>query len=453
MTMNRRWALTLTALTFHVSIVGAAIQNSDFWFHEDGDTVFIDGARGAPLHIDYIGAPLAKPLKVRVTPDNPQLKVSPQTCTFTKKDDDCRLIVQLKKQGQKVYGVNHFTITGQGASHAVPNAQTDSDASTVGFGVGVQEKDMPNPIQAWVIADGNRVGSLSRAVIINDTKEARDYQQSNGKTAIFRLPNQGACYLDEDVMSPSLPRKPPESGVIETNFVLSYYRGGVDKPDLSVVPGDYIADITDPNVPIYNSPSVGIRTDITTCSANGFSECVSSKWASWTVGLANLGASDMKNGIRAGQVEVLQDNSWQSEAGIYYETTWSYGSLALLLIQGSTDGSGFDVSAPSILEIQSAPPCSYYLKTNPPVAYNVYTTVIGPGTLKLPEDSQCTRFTNEWSRCTASGSKYAWYEMTAIPDEGKTFKGWTGGDGQCDQAGLTCRFRLLSDVEFKATIE
>jgi hypothetical protein len=371
-------------------------------------------------------------------------------------DNDCRLTVHLSKAKEKVYGIHQFEVTEvelKSGPTKTPAATTDS--ANVGFGVGVQEKDMPKPIQAWVIAAGNRVGSLSRAVIFNDTKEARDYQQGNGKTATFRLPNQGACYLDEDVMSPSLPRKPPESGVIETNFVLTYYWGGVDKPDLTVVPGDYIADITDPIVPIYNSPSVGLGTDITTCSANGFSECVSSKWASWTVGLANLGASDMKNGIRAGQVEVLQDNSWQSEAGIYYETTWSNGSLALLLIQGSTDGSGFDasVSAPSILEIQSAPPCSYYLKTNPPVAYNVYTTVIGSGTLKLPEGSQCTRFTNEWSRCTASGSKYAWYEMTAIPNEGKTFKGWTGGKGQCDQAGLTCRFQLSSDAEFRATFE
>jgi len=95
------WATTSTA----------GIQNSDFWFHDDGDIVFIDGKRGAPLHIDYIGAPLTKPLTVRVTPNNPKLKIAAPICTFTKKNDDCRLTVQLNNQSEKVYDINHFTVT------------------------------------------------------------------------------------------------------------------------------------------------------------------------------------------------------------------------------------------------------------------------------------------------------------------------------------------------------
>ena len=159
--------LSPIALTLWATCSTAAIQSGDFWFHDDGNIVFIDGQRGAPLHIDYIGAPLTKPLTVRVTPDNTNLKVSPSTCTFTKKDDDCRLIVQLKNQGQKVYGVNQFRVTEavEGAQ-GVLNPQAASDASTVGFGVGVQVKDMP----AAIPFEGN-----SRLIITNATDQERSY--------------------------------------------------------------------------------------------------------------------------------------------------------------------------------------------------------------------------------------------------------------------------------------
>jgi hypothetical protein len=38
MTMNTKSTLIFAALTFHASMVGASIQNSDFWFHDDGGT-------------------------------------------------------------------------------------------------------------------------------------------------------------------------------------------------------------------------------------------------------------------------------------------------------------------------------------------------------------------------------------------------------------------------------
>ena len=40
--------LSPIALTLWATCSTAAIQNSDFWFHNDGDIVFIDGQRGAP---------------------------------------------------------------------------------------------------------------------------------------------------------------------------------------------------------------------------------------------------------------------------------------------------------------------------------------------------------------------------------------------------------------------
>jgi hypothetical protein len=38
--------------------------------------------------------------------------------------------------------------------------------------------------------------------------------------------------------------------------------------------------------------------------------------------------------------------------------------------------------------------------------------------------------------------------MTAVPEAGKTFKGW-GSDGLCDDSKTTCRFPLTKDVSLK----
>ena len=463
MTMHRRWALPLTALTFHASIVGAAIQNSDFWFHEDGDTVFIDGNRGAPLHIDYIGAPLAKPLTVRVTPNNPQLKVSPQTCTFTKKDDDCRLIVQLKKQGQKVYGVNHFTITKQGASQGVPNAQMASDASTVGFGVGVQEKDMPRPLLTQLSRGFDEGGdrTIARTVLSNSTNSSRDYQadlsysrRGDTNNTIFvksytiRLEPDAYCYADIGI-------DPDPNYVLLPIHVIQTTRS---------LPGNYyLSDVTNPSRPIFNGVYVTAAFNITTCSAQGENACASNRWGSMMIGLANFGSNDLSGGLRSGQVETLRDNSWGSNTGsknsfIYYEQDWSKENLALLLIQGSTDGSeNWDAkaAAPSILEIQSAPPCSYYLKADPNVVYSVSAKVFGPGSITMPAGGQCQKYSTpglDFTYCTGGGYKNSWYEVTAIPDAGKTFKGWYSS-GLCDDASTTCRFQLTRDVTLSPTFQ
>ena len=212
--------LSPIALTLWATCSNAAIQSSDFWFHDDGDIVFIDGHRGAPLHIDYIGAPLTKPLTVRVTPDNTNLKVSPSTCTFTKKDDDCRLIVQLKKQGQKVYGVNQFTITEvvEGAQ-GVLNAQATSDASTVGFGVGVQGKDMPKPLEwsskVWIsnvmqrgkvvvtnaVPKGGSIAAINYKAVELLQEYIVGYWTPEKASKIFSLPSGSSCYIDNNLFA------------------------------------------------------------------------------------------------------------------------------------------------------------------------------------------------------------------------------------------------------------
>ena len=446
--------LSPIALTLWATCSNAAIQSSDFWFYDDGDTVFIDGARGAPLHIDYIGAPLTKPLTVRVTPDNTNLKVSPSTCTFTKKDDDCRLIVQLKKQGQKVYGVNHFTITEvvEGAQ-GVLNAQATSDASTVGFGVGVQGKDMPKPLEWWsgVIQRGKVV--VTNAVPKGGSIAAINYKavellQENtvggtwaqGKASkIFSLPSGSSCYIDSNLFAD--PTK---------TYLYMQFKGDSSQ-------GSFVQDITDPTDPIFNGAYVTGNRNMSTCSANGYNLCASNKWASWNVGLANLDSTDAEGGLKSGQVEALKDNSWNNGSYIYYTSSWAEKNIDLLLIQGSRNGSGFDATAaaPSILEIRSAPPCSYYLKPDQSVTYSVQVKSFGPGTIIMPAGGQCQKYSTpgqDFTYCTGGGYKDSWYEITAVPDAGKTFKGWYSS-GLCDDASTTCRFQLTSDVSISPNFQ
>ena len=428
----------------------AAIQNSDFWFHDEGDIVFIDGKRGAPLHIDYIGAPLTKPLTVRVTPNNPKLKIAAPTCTFTKKDDDCRLTVQLKNQSEKVHGVNHFTVTGVGASQGVLKSQAASDASTVGFGVGVQERDMPRPIGSLIVFGlSSRLGAPAKVVAINSTAETRTYvmdsietigSDNSSRSQVFILPPKALCYLDSDTLYPVQRNKDPV-------FSLKF--------------GNGLMDITNPSDAIYNRPFATGADNITSCSARGGPyKCASNKWGSMIVGLANSGSTDMDGGIRAGQIEILWDNSWGNNSSgqgayIYYDVTWDSNPLVLLQIQGSTDGSeNWDVKAatPSIIDIKSAPPCSDYLKPDPSVTYNVTADVYGSGSVKMPEGARCNIITTPhdvtWTRCIGSGLKNTMYEITAVPEAGKTFKGWQS-NGLCDDKKNSCRFQLTQNVTIK----
>ena len=450
--------MSTIALILWVTTSTAAIQNSDFWFHDDGDTIFIDGKRGAPLHIDYIGGTRTKPLTVKVTPDNTELKVSPSTCTFTKKDDECRLTVYNAKPGDKVYGVNQFTVKEVGASQGVLTAQAASDTSNVGFGVGIQGKDMP-AIIPW---QGDQFNSgPGRVVVVNSTGQTRDYRTvlwdrdpvksrwdayspKKITTPIFSLPSGRICYIDQDLFfSPD-----PQLLLYPFNIIQNAYMS---------YPG-WISDITDPSDPIYNGPYYTGNNNITTCSANGINWCASNKWDSWTLGLANLTSEDLDSNVfKAGQIQILQNNTWDNGTTLYYKNAykssgWTFKNIALLLIQGSIDGSSFDPNAasPNINEIKSAPPCSNYFKIDQ-TTYTVRLKIYGPGIVTMPAGAQCQTFNlpgESFTNCIGSGFKDAWYKITAVPEAGKTFKGW-GSDGLCDDTQTTCWIPLTQNVSMR----
>ena len=133
----------------------------------------------------------------------------------------------------------------------------------------------------------------------------------------------------------------------------------------------YFSDVTNPDDPIYNGIWNTGNNNISTCATEGSSYCASGKWGSWSVGLANIGNTDLihdagsPDNLLVGQVKVLPDNRWNSSSTIYWRADWNFKkTIALLMIQGSTDGSGFDVAkaAPTIAQIKAGLPCSSYAK-------------------------------------------------------------------------------------------
>ena len=355
--------LAIVTLSLLAITAKADTQDSDFWFHDEGQTIFINGPKGAPLHIDYIGPSLTKPLKVRITPTNPALKVTPPVCTFTKKDDDCRLTVHWANAKKKVYGINQFDVTEVGSPRAPLNAQTsETDSPSIGFGVGVQGKDMPTPVfwNTQAPVDGKN----GRVILVNSTSMTRTYKGYfsigsiyNYKTESYdvRLPSAEICYFDNDAMQAD--DFPSDYKPVYMYYLASNWLGGQDNSRI-------VKDITNPDDPIFNGAYRSGNNNISLCSANDARNCASNKWESWSVGLANTGATNLKNGLNAGQVVALRDSSWDSGDTIYYRGEWASYGLELLLIQGSVDGKGFDVNAllPSALSIKSAPPCSAYVQ-------------------------------------------------------------------------------------------
>lgn len=85
-----------------------------------------------------------------------------------------------------------------------------------------------------------------------------------------------------------------------------------------------------------------------------------------TVGLANLGgealmadSGNARDHLLVGQVKAINPRNF-----VYWQDSWVGKPVALLQIQGNTDGSAYDPQAvaPNIEQIKSAPPCSNYIQ-------------------------------------------------------------------------------------------
>lgn len=363
--MTQRQLLSLLALALIAMPSFAELQVGDVQASEDGNIVYIDGAKGARLHLEYTGEKRSKPLKVRVTADDTGLKLSGAICYLVKPGDVCSPTLHLTNPRKKVYGVHKFTVTEVGGLSA-PVA-----AKPVIFGVGLKEKGAPTPV-VWESGLSDAYYS-SPIILVNATQSDRLYSEGefvgrnqrndqyehNIKPYKIKLPSYRICYIDKD----SIDTESRDRQII--------YRDNNSERIL-------IKDMTDPSNPINNSPKTTGNENITACSADAHKRCASGLWASMSVGLANLGADNLKatsywadpwDDIAAGEVKVVYDQTWDAAghnqgAIIYFETAWAGPTMALLQIQGSTDGSAFDVkrAAPTALAIKSAAPCSSFIQ-------------------------------------------------------------------------------------------
>lgn len=219
------------------------------------------------------------------------------------------------------------------------------------------------------------INLAGKVVLVNATNEARTYgghltSEAGSFERLERvelpinpitLQAKTMCFLDQSIIKDT---REAESVVYTPLYVLPT-RGQSRS---------LIYDITDPTDPIFNGAFQTSRNNVTTCSRGENSICASGKWGSWSVGLANLenrylpSDTTVDDHFFSKSVKTLTSNKWggkeKTDGHIYYRGIWKRRSVALLLIQGTTDGQGFDSfkSAPNANEIEAAPPCSNFRK-------------------------------------------------------------------------------------------
>ncbi len=296
-----------------------ALNDSDFYFREEGETVTIDNL-GTRIHIDYIGAALTRPLKITVRPTDSELKLVSSTCHFTKANPHCLLNLKTAKKNAQVYGIHSFELTEANPPVMAARAVTNMTILPTSFNVGVQAQNSPAPMkfilyvkyQSGKMIVTNRTGKTNPKPAIDYRMRALSNAPGPGtfSSAVFSLPNSSSCYLDVGL----------------TGSAAIYYENF----------SSYLQDVTNPEKPIFNMiDSYTSSPDrLGTCSARGKQNCASDKWASMTFGLMNIGSRDLEGGLKAGESETLKDNGWKSGSYINYaEDTTVSNPLAVLFIQ------------------------------------------------------------------------------------------------------------------------
>ena len=355
----------------------AALQNGDLLFSEEGQVIFVDGANGAPLHVQYIGKTLTHKIKVKVTPDDPELRLTPNTCTFSPTHDSCAMTIHLANPKNKVYGVHTYTVTEVGA--AAVTSGSGETTSPVTFAMGLTEKGAPEPVvwntkfstgSTW---NGGFSGYYPKGsspfILVNATQSDRLY---SGRINVLNphdelpyaadlknisVPAGGLCFLDNRSVN-------TYTGLLP----FAWASNGVDSGE-GISSAFIIKDITDGSAR-YNSFAQSPKNYIGTCVSVGIanSSCSSrtSGWPAMTVGLANLGgealmadSGNARDHLLVGQVKAINPRNF-----VYWQDSWVGKPVALLQIQGNTDGSAYDPQAvaPNIEQIKSAPPCSNYIQ-------------------------------------------------------------------------------------------
>jgi hypothetical protein len=131
---------------------------------------------------------------------------------------------------------------------------------------------------------------------------------------------------------------------------------------------NYVEDRSAGQLGLFNGNWITGNNNFDSCANESMNYCAGQRWGSWMVGMMALRtvfSPDPRSVYSmAGGVEYWIDNRWGSGMTLYYTHAWIDAPIALIMTQGSTDGSGFDIRAnnghalPTPDQVFAAPLCS-----------------------------------------------------------------------------------------------
>jgi hypothetical protein len=399
------------------------LSYADFNFDSEGIVVNID-KNGAELHLHYVGRSRlpAEPVIIKI--EDPKIRLrGGRQCKVQVSSDVCKIVLNYKNMNSPSYGYRKITI------------QKSSGEVIQTYGIWVKPAVTPEYARSQLTSDTLTTDKLAGPVfMMNATYSNREYKITYGGKELpfpsFKLSAKSMCYVDRYF-----------GDVFTSSQTIMYVL-----PIPNFIRGSGIKDITDPSSPTYNESYATGNNNISTCATEGKNECVSSKgWASWAVGLMNIRGEVIDGTFPPGAMRTQKDRSWNSGDTIYYKKAWNSKRLALLLIEGTADGSRFDPAklTPPLMAVQTAPPCSYFVASppNPPVSQTLELEVSGgQGSIVLDTDYSCDTY------CRINVDNGALVVATAVPVPGKSsFAGWSVPG--CDQNSLTCAVNVTDDLK------
>ena len=419
--------------------MGVGLSAQEFRLDSEGQVVVID-PNGAELYLDYIGDPRPESENIKITINDPGIRImSGNHCAIKNPARDCKIVLYYKNIKNPSYGQKTLSVL-DGNDRLIKEHM-------IWVKPNKGEEEIP-----WV---GNYCVTNGPVFLQNGTSLTGVYRwieligRGRSKNAEnisqqFSLPPYSICYIDKGLVTDDYKGgKACGSGtVMVPNFRIS---SSVNSSPSMVTASDVIIE---DNSRSYNGLYNTGSNNISACATEGARNCAK-EWGSWTVGLMNLSGKTLRNDgqvMRPGEIKYQDNRAWDSGSTVYWTTNWSQERVALFSIHGTTDGSDFDpiYTTPPVQAVQTAPPCSKFLNKPKPAEKRVTLTVNGPGDVVEERGFRTvSNFSTLW--VVDDGSLFV---ATAVPNEGHQFVGWSGAN--CDNNSLTCAVNITSDITIKA---
>ena len=410
--------------------MGVGLSPQEFRLDSEGQVVVID-PNGAELYLDYIGEPRTEYEKIKVTINDPDIKImSGSQCAIKNPSRDCKIVLRYKNITNPSYGQKTLSLF------------DGKDGLIKEYVIWVKPNLSEDPI-AWF---GTKCAAVGPVIIQNATSLTGSYRWINRHrfgnersiSNVFTMPQKSMCFIDR-------------------KLILKGVREGGDCNSGRWPYPNFLLDgslnfwsqlILEESSHSYNGLYSTGNNNIATCATEASKTCANN-WGSWTVGLMNLSGKVLRDGseiMRPGEMKYQDNRAWNSGSTIYWTTNWDQEQVALFTIHGTTDGSDFDprVTTPPVQAVQTAPPCSKFLNKPKPAERRVTLTANGPGDVVEERGFRTvSNFSTLW--VVDDGSLFV---VTAVPNEGHHFLGWSGAN--CDNNSLTCAVNITSDITIKA---